>query len=180
MGGCLSFVNSGGSGMLPLENSAAGSRSHCCIPSRMRHRYGFHAASMLGKRSEGSRVKRVKQKSEIIPARFFRRSGLRGKGWIIGDPAGFAIAKVRRRIIRKSGLGTRVPARWSCLQGKNAEAKAGRPRLAPFGRGAHEEALRRNSRHPCREQTPFLDWRPAPVHDKLGMSEANEAAPCQT
>jgi hypothetical protein len=36
----------------------------------------------------------VKQKSEIILARFFRRNGLRGKGWIIGDPAGLAIAKV--------------------------------------------------------------------------------------
>ena len=50
-----------------------------------------YAVSMLGKCSY-----RVKQKSEIILARLFRRNGLRGKSWIIGDPAGFAIATVRR------------------------------------------------------------------------------------
>jgi hypothetical protein len=76
-------LNARGSGILPLEFSPAHAAP---LP--------LHAVSMLGICSN-----RVKQKSEIILARFVRRNGLRGKEWIIGDPAGFAITKVRRRII---------------------------------------------------------------------------------
>ena len=46
----------------------------------------FTRSAMLGICSD-----RVKQKFEIILPGLFRRNGLRGKGWIIGDPAGFSI-----------------------------------------------------------------------------------------